>query len=191
MPLKLSMLTAACCQLGATLVISVAVLNAFGSLDLAQVQSGTERRDAPDWRKFTSRAGWTLEYPSDLTISSCRQCTDPTDPNVFVAFSRRSGEVIALIEPLADKIVSQSSRQWLSDVARDTILSPILSKEWVSTPGALELVVVNGDSKSDKSENVYILHGVKTLAVRIPHVQDIGVRSISKRMLSTFKFTGR
>jgi hypothetical protein len=105
-----------------------------------------------------------------------------------VAFSRPSGEVVAMIEPLAEKGAAQSPRQWLSDVARDTILVPKLSEEWTTIDGAPTLVVFNGTSSSAKTENIYILHGAKTFAVRFPHIQDAAIRAICERMLSTFRF---
>ena len=177
-----------CFRAGAALVAGVVLpFVASGPVAAAQTQSQTQGTDVAKWITFTSRAGWSIKRPPELNISSCRQCSDPTDPDVIVAFSKPSGEVVAMIEPLAEKNAAQSPRQWLSGVARDTILIPKLSEEWTTIDGAPALVVFNGTSNSDKAENVYILHGAKTFAVRFPHIQNVAIRAVCERMLSTMR----
>jgi hypothetical protein len=164
-------------------------LVALGLALAAQMYPQAPGGDVSKWITFSSRAGWNIKRPSDLSVSSCRQCDDPTDPDVIVAFFRSSGEVVAMVEPLADKSPTLSAREWLSGVARGSILSPIISEEWTSIEGAPTLIVVNGGPDSDRSENVYVLRGAKTWAVRFPDIRDAGVRTLCRRMLSTFSFS--
>jgi hypothetical protein len=148
-----------------------------------------EGEDTFQWTTFTSRGGWSVRYPPNLHVSSCRQCEDATDPDVMVAFSRSSGEVLVMIEPLADKRPARNTRQWLSEVAHETVLSPVVSEQWTFIDGALALTVTNGASASDKTDNIYIVHGVKTFAIHFPHIADAGVRAICEQILSTFRFS--
>jgi hypothetical protein len=108
---------------------------------------------------------------------------------VFVDFSGSSGKVLVMIEPLADKTVPAGSREWLNTVEHATVLAPILSEEWIFIDGALALRVVNGDSDPGTTEAIYILNGVKTFAVRFPHIEDPRLRSVCRQMLSTFRFS--
>jgi hypothetical protein len=148
-----------------------------------------EGEDTFQWATFTSRGGWSIRYPPNLHVSSCRQCEDATDPDVIVALSRSSGEVVVMIEPLADKRLARNTRQWLSEVAHETVLSPVASEQWIFIDGALALTVTNGASASDKTENIYIVHGVKSFAIHFPHIVDASVRAICEQILSTFRFS--
>jgi hypothetical protein len=157
-------------------------------LSCAQVrQTAIEGEGVSTWVTFSSRGGWHIKYPRDLQISSCRQCEDPTAPDVYVAFSR-SNHVLAMVEPLADTPSGESTRQWLNEVARDTILSPVLKEQWTSVDNEPALIVINGASDSDQAENIYVARGGKTFAIRFPQVQDAKVRSVCEQMLSTFRF---
>jgi hypothetical protein len=177
-------LKAICRQARIFVVVSVSVIS------FAQAPVG-EGGDASKWATFANRGGWSIRYPPDLRVSSCRQCEDPTDPNVPVAFSRSSGEVVAMIEPLADKRAGQNTRQWLAEVEHDTVLIPVLSEQWTFIDGAPALVATNGASSSEQTENIYIARGLKTLAIRFPHTQEVGIRSVCQQMLSTVRFSTR
>jgi hypothetical protein len=157
---------------------------------LAQAQPQIHRGDdISRWKTFASRAGWSIRYPPDWRISSCRQCTDPTGPGVFVFFSTASGEVHVMLDPLADKSAKRSTRQWLNQVQRATVLNPVLSKRWMFIDGVPALKVVNGTSDSDRTENIYLAHGAKTLAIRFSDIGDAPMRSICQQMLSTFRLS--
>lgn len=155
----------------------------------AQVAQQTiQAVDVTRWATLTSRSGWIIKYPPDFRVSSCRQCADPTAPDVFVAFSK-SDHVLAMVEPLADAPAGQDTRKWLREVARDTILSPVLKEQWKSVDNESALMVTNGVSESDQSQNVYVVHRGKTFAIRFPDVKDVGVRLVCEQMLSTFRFS--
>lgn len=164
-------------------------LVALCAASFAQVQPQfVEGDNISRWKTFASRAGWSIKYQPDWRVSSCRQCEDPADPSVFVAFSA-SGEVYVVIEPLADKSAARNTQQWLDEVQHDTVLSPVVKKQWMFIDGVPALKVVNGASDSDRTENVYIAHGTKTLAVRFSNIHDSRTRSICQQMLSTFRFS--
>jgi hypothetical protein len=94
-----------------------------------------------------------------------------------------------MVESLADKAAGRSTRQWLTEAEHDTVLIPVLNEQWTFIDGASALVAINGASGSEQTENIYIAHGLKTLAVRFPHIQETGVRSVCQQMLSTFRFS--
>jgi hypothetical protein len=188
--MNLSVSISSCLGVNAVRLARLGTMVAASVVLFAQAQPKlVEGGDISRWTAFASRAGWTIRYPPDLHISSCRQCEDPTDPDVAVAFSTSSGQIIVMIEPLADKGAGLSTSQWLSEVGHDTVLSPILSEQSTFIDGALSLIVVNGKADSEKTENIYISHGARTFAVRFPHIQDASIRSICRQMLSTFRFS--
>jgi hypothetical protein len=77
------------------------VCGLFASLLICALAFG----EGPTWKVFSNRAGWSIDYPSDWTISSCRSCKDPTAPEVFVDFSppTDSDSGWVMIEHLPDK----------------------------------------------------------------------------------------
>lgn len=170
------------------LIRAVAVM-IVGVMWVAQAQTQDFEGDTSRWLTFTSRGGWSIRYPPSLHVSSCRQCEDPTAPNVIVSFSAPSGQILVMIDPLADKNAQEDTRQWLHEVGHDTVLSPVRSEDWAFIDGALALIVMNGPADATGTENTYIAHGVKTFAVRFPHIQEASIRSTCRQMLSTLRFS--
>jgi hypothetical protein len=141
------------------------------------------------WRTFANKSGWTIKYPPDWRVGSCRQCPDPTEPNVSVTFyNPATRELLIMIEHLADKPPIQTVEQWLNDVKAATVLDPIVREEWISLSGMRALKVINRPPESTKSENIYLVHGSKTFAIRAyPRRSSYPVY---QRMLATFSLTG-
>jgi hypothetical protein len=92
-----------------------------------------------------------------------------------------------MIEHLIDKPVNRAIELWLNDVSVTTNLNPRISQEWVTLGGARALKVVNRSPDSKESENLYVLHGAKTFAVRTGRSSHSS--QLYQRILSTFKFT--
>lgn len=78
-------------------------LIAFMSLVLACKAGHSE---TAKWKVFSNRAGWSIDYPSDWKVTSCKSCSDPTDPKVFVDFfpaaEKDSDKGWLIVEHLAD-----------------------------------------------------------------------------------------
>jgi hypothetical protein len=94
-----------------------------------------------------------------------------------------------MIEPLAEKGAGESTQRWLSEVAHDTVLAPTRSEQWMFIDGEPALRVVNGTSDSESTENVYVVHGAKTFAIRLSGPHDARSRSVCQQVLSTFRFS--
>ena len=67
--------------------------------------------DSSLWHTFTNKAGWMIKYPISWRVSSCRQCSDPTDPNVDVTLYNASTKQLIAIEHLLDKPSDQTAEQ--------------------------------------------------------------------------------
>lgn len=174
-------------------LVLLACVVAFAVLGASQAQAPPEsigRQEVPKWTTFTSRGGWSIRYPPELHVSSCRQC-DPTEPEVIVAFSGSSGQVVVMIEPLADRRDGLSAIQWLTELAHDTVSSPAVSERRTFIDGAPSVIVMNGAAGSNMTENIYVENGVKTVAIRFPHTADTSILSTCEQMLSTFRFLSR
>ncbi len=172
----------------ATLII---VGYTFFSVDATAQRNvpGAQTVDVSRWRTFANKSGWAIKYPLDWQVGSCRQCPDPTEPNVFVTFYKpATKELLIMIEHLADKPPIQTVEQWLNDVKAATVLDPIVREEWISLSGMRALKVINRPPESTKSENIYLVHGSKTFAIRAyPHPSSYPVY---QGMLATFRLTG-
>jgi len=156
------------------------------------VHGQTASVEAPDvsrWKTFTNRAGWSIKYPRDWQVSSCRSCTDPTDPNVFVSLYNTTTKQVIMIEPLIDKPADQSVEQWLNATQATTNVNPRVNEEWISLDGSRALKVINSNRDSTESENIYVVHGSKTFAIRAD--RNVPSYQLYRQMLSTFRFTGQ
>jgi hypothetical protein len=134
----------------------------LSSVDTAAQRSihGAQTVDVSRWVTFANRAGWSIKHPANWIVGSCVQCSDPTDPNVFVTISNPSTKELIMIERLVDKPGNQTVEQWLNDVKVSTDLNPIISQEWISLNGTRALKVISSN------ESIYLVHDLKTFAVR-------------------------
>jgi hypothetical protein len=64
----------------------------------------------PTWKTFTSQGGWEIKYPTNVHISSCRNCTDVHDPDNFVSFFAPGTDGLMMVYPLIGK-----PDQWTDD----------------------------------------------------------------------------
>jgi hypothetical protein len=155
---------------------------------LAQTRPSTaQTADTSRWKTFTNRAGWTIKHPTKWRVASCRSCSDPTDPGVFVTIQNPSTQDLIMIEHLADKPSDQIAEQWLNNIKATTNLNPRVREEWVSLDETRALKVISRNPDSTESENIYVVHGSKTFAIRA----ELNTPSypLYQQMLSTFKFT--
>jgi hypothetical protein len=139
------------------------------------------------WKAFVNKAGWSISYPPHWQIGSCHQCSDPTEAQVFVTFFEPSTKTLVMIEPLAEKPSGQDADSWLKEVSRDTVLNPRISEDWIVLGHRRALKVVNGNLNSSSSENIYVMNGGRTFAIRTS--RDTPSYPTYLRMLSTFKVT--
>src|SRR5206468_10811579 len=100
------------------------------------------------WKIFVSRAGWSIRYPANLRISSCKSCSDLTDPNAFVTFYDPVTDQSMMIEPLAPKPNDRTVEDWLTETSETNDLNHLLTKDWVVVAGrrALKVIYRNADS---------------------------------------------
>jgi hypothetical protein len=92
-----------------------------------------------------------------------------------------------MIEPLADQPAGKTIEQWLEDVGSTTVLVPMVSQEWIVIDGIRSLKVINGARGAQQSENIYLVRGAKTFAIR----SDANLRAHSdvQRIISSFHFS--
>jgi len=138
------------------------------------------------WKTFANSAGWSIKYPGEWQISSCVQCSDPSDPDVFVFLSNPATKAWIMIEPLIDKPGDQTVEEWLNDVKQTVNLSPRIGEKWVLLDGtrALKVITQGGDSTH---ENVYVVHDSRTFYISFQ--TGTPSESLCRKILSTFRFT--
>lgn len=147
--------------------------------------------DSSNWKSFSSRAGWSIKYPGEMKVGSCRQCEDPTDPTALVTFASPQFGGSIMVERLADKPAGRSVDSWLHEVSRNTVAGRRANEEWIYLDGVPALRVENRDDRNSlESENLYVVSGLKTFAIRAADSGQAQFHRVFRQMLSTFRFTG-
>jgi len=68
-----------------------------------------------------------------------------------------------------------------------TNLNPEINEQWIALGGVKALKVITRSPDSKESENIYLIHGSKTFAIRAE--RNTASYAMYQRMLSTFQFT--
>ncbi len=96
----------------------------------------------PKWKTFSNRAGWSIAYPADWTIGSCRSCPDPSAPDVYVDFfpsNQKDGSVV--VQHLANQPSNVNLDQWFTEIKTTANQNSQVSEEKVSLDGLAALKV--------------------------------------------------
>ena len=123
----------------------------------------------PTWKVFSNRAGWSIHYPCDRTIASCKSCKETTAPDVFVDFfppkDRDTGWV--MVEHLADKPSGTGVDIGLAELKQTANLNPRLKEERFTTHDlpALRVLYRNPSNGGEEMESVYVVSGSLTFAI--------------------------
>lgn len=146
---------------------------------------------------FSNRAGWSINYPSDWKIGSCKSCQDPTAPNVFVDFfpssNRDSGWV--MVEPLADERSGTTVDAWFTKIKQTANLNPQLTEQRLTLNGlpALKVRYRNPIGGGHEMEEVYVVSDSRTFAITFDGdspglpVDEFGNYHTFLQMVETFK----
>lgn len=121
------------------------------------------------WKMFSNRAGWSIRYPADWTIASCKSCTDPKAPEVYVNFlpPSKAGSGSVRIEHLADRPTGMSVDAWLADIRQKANLNPRLSEGrfTLNDLPALKVRYRNSSGSGVETETVYVISDTQTFAI--------------------------
>ena len=152
---------------------------------------------APRWKVFSNRAGWSIRYPAGWKIASCKNCTDPTAPDVDVDFfpPKDSDSGSVMVEHLQDKPSGETVDAWLTEVKQTANLNPRLKEERFTLNGlpALKVRYRNDSGGGYEIEEVFVISGSQTFAVSFDGdkpgfaLEAYGNYAIYVRMLETFK----
>ena len=119
------------------------------------------------WKKFSSREGWSIQYPADWKTGSCHSCPDPHASGVFVDFfppsNRDDGWV--MVEPLQRKPTSTDADAWLVQVAANANQNPHLKEQKLLVAGEPALRVRYQAPATEMAE-VFVVSGNKTFSIR-------------------------
>lgn len=169
------------------------------------------------WRLFSSRGGWSIRHPADWKVSSCRACSDPTEPGLFVFFTAPDGPChlingtmrvcrsngAILVSPQRGKPVNKSATDWLAELRAAELKShpnPREMREWTTTVADSPAVIIRFyDDGGMDLEEVLVVAGsrafnlsfaiMRTSDDREP-LQELDSYKTYLRMLRSFKVTG-
>jgi hypothetical protein len=124
----------------------------------------------PKWKTFSNRAGWSIAYPADWSISSCRSCSDPTAPDVYVDFfppNKQGAGSSVMVQHLADQPSNVTLDQWFAEIKRTANQNPQVSEERVSLDGraALKVRYRNPNNGGYWLEAVYVVAHGQTFSI--------------------------
>jgi hypothetical protein len=120
------------------------------------------------WKLFKSRGGWSISYPKQWRVSSCRSCKDPTAPGVFVDFfppTMKTDEGWVMVEPLRDRPSRTAEDDWLSNISKTANVNAQISKEKMRVDRFPALKVRYRTKDGDEMESVYVAARSRTLVV--------------------------
>jgi hypothetical protein len=122
-----------------------------------------------EWKLFKSRGGWSISYPKQWEISSCRSCKDPTAPGVFVDFfppGMRTDEGWVMVGPLQDKPSGMTTDDdWLGKISKTNNVNKQIAEEKVRLNRIPALKVRYRTENREEMESVYLAVGSRTFVV--------------------------
>jgi hypothetical protein len=101
--------------------------------------------------------------------------------------SSTGGSII--IEPLANKPSVQGVNEWLQETSSHTVAGAAINQEWIYLDGRSALKVMNRPSGLSGTENIYVVNGSRTFAIRISDTHNVSFYQLARQMLSTFRFS--
>jgi hypothetical protein len=153
-------------------------------------------RTQPTWKSFANHAGWSISYPADWSIGSCRNCKDPTAPDAFVDFfppAKRDSDGWVMVERLASKPPETSVDAWFENISKTANLNPRLREERIMLDRLPALRVAYRTATGDEMEAVYVVSGLETFEIHfggqrpgVP-VDRLGNYATYQKMLGTFR----
>jgi hypothetical protein len=164
----------------------------------SESRQASNQKTASGWKTFSNRAGWSIDYPPDWRVSSCKNCSDPADPNVFVDFfPPDSDQGWLMIDHLMDKPKSMSVDGWFKKMEQMANPNPIIheTKLTLDHVPALSVEYRNSSNGGYETNVVYVISGLQTFSISFtankPGVRLESLRNypIFRQMLSTFKIS--
>ncbi len=154
---------------------------------------GTARGQAPtSWKSFSNRAGWSIRYPADWTIGSCRACEDPTAPEVYVEFSPPGSVARAwvTVDHVEDRPANLTPEAWLRKLARTG--AAVVAERWLTVDSLPALEVRYLAQDSSEFETTYVVAGARTFSIGLANVRRGAVERVPewatyRRMLDSFR----
>ncbi len=150
------------------------------------------------WNVFSNGTGWSIHYPSDWIVESCKTCTDPTAPGAYVNFfppSELEAEGSVNVAALPDKPADVSVDAWLEQMPTRGNHNPPRKETRITLNRAPALKVRYRTDDGDDKEAVYVVSGSRTFAIEFsteqPHVlvDHLANYEDFEKMLNTFEAT--
>ncbi len=93
--------------------------------------SGLTYGQTPRWKLFSNRAGWSIDYPDNWKLGSCKSCLNVTAPDVFVDFFPPTDEDdgFVMVESLRDKPSGATVDAWFTDIKQAANQNPQLAEQ--------------------------------------------------------------
>ena len=152
-----------------------------------------------EWKTFSNRSGWSMNYPADWTIASCHSCSDPAAPDVYVDFfppkTRADGAVI--VEHLQGQPSRTTVDEWFRQVKRTANQNPQLTEERFTLNDLPALRVrYRNRNGGFEMEAVYVVYRGHTFAIEFDGVGQGASLETSEnystylKMLKSFRVKG-
>jgi hypothetical protein len=151
------------------------------------------------WRTFASRAGWSIQYPSNWTTGSCVSCPDTRAPRVYVDFSpprASANNGFVMVSPLADKPTAISVDAWFAQAETSANLNPEKSRMRFMLNGmpALKVRYLSAASGTEM-EAVYVVSGSLMFSIdfssdRRGPLENMRNYAVYKTMIESFTSKG-
>jgi len=111
-----------------------------------------------------------MAYPADWRIGSCRSCSGPSAPDVYVDFfppNKQGAGSSVIVQHLADQPSNVTLDGWFTEIKRTANQNPQVSEERVSLDGlaALKVRYRNPNNGGYWMEAVYVIAHGQTFSI--------------------------
>jgi hypothetical protein len=152
---------------------------------------------ASDWKSFGNRTGWSIQYPADWKLASCRNCQDFTAPGVFVHFLPAGGSVAegsVMVEQLKAKPENVSVDAWFRELKTSANQNPEKGEETFTVSGFPALRVrYRNVAVGIEMEETFVVSGRQTYSIGFSSeksgvpLEQLHNYSIYMRMVRSFR----
>jgi hypothetical protein len=133
------------------------------------------------WKTFSSRAGWSMSYPKEWHLGSCRSCPDPTAQRVFVDFfppSNTESGGWMMVEQLLDKPSGTNLEEWFAKVNSTANLNPQVSSNRSKINGAPSQTIRYRNSDGSETEITFVICGSYTFGISVQTNKQGGIENV-------------
>jgi PsbP-like protein len=148
------------------------------------------------WKTFSSKEGWSIQYPSDWQVGSCVDCGDDLSDNIsgFITFDppQNSQQGRITISPVENKPSTESNNRYFQELATTLNLKTISEESPVTLANSPALQVDYSILQGGSVETTYLIQGSHAFEIEFSgdgsDIKTLGNYPTYQKIIATFRF---